>query len=203
MIDEMAMMADKMGIDIWEVVKAASTKPFGFMPFYPGPGVGGHCIPKDPLYLSWKAAKFGFKSKFIKLASDVISYMPVYVVSKAVDLIKKNGSLSKAKILVVGATYKKDIKDLRKSPALDIIDILKKKKIEVSYYDPLIPYLRIGRINLRSVALEALKDNEFDCAIIATDHTCVDYGRILQVSKLVFDARNKYAGTKSKKVFRL
>ena len=237
LIDEMAMMAHKMNIDIWEVISAASTKPFGFMPFYPGPGVGGHCIPKDPLYLYWKARKFGFNSRFIKLASEIIAYMPEYVVSRLTDILNKNkirlrkwsppglkpgvpkGGILKpplspplragfasgvvSRILVIGVAYKKDVKDLRKSPALDIIEILQKKKIAVSYYDPLIPYLKLNHINLQSINLTAQGLSRFDCVVIATDHTCVDYGFILKNAKFIFDLRNVYGKVKNKKIFRL
>ncbi len=145
LIDELAMMAHKMGIDIFEVINAAKTKPFGFMPFYPGPGVGGHCIPKDPLYLYWKAKHHGFSSRFIKLASDTINSMPGYVIKRVeAELVKTGTCLSSARILVVGVTYKKDVKDLRESPALEIIDILIKKGALVSYYDPYLPYLKIN-----------------------------------------------------------
>ncbi|MEI6831761.1 MAG: nucleotide sugar dehydrogenase, partial [Candidatus Omnitrophota bacterium] len=151
LINELAMMAHKMKIDIWEVISAAATKPFGFMPFYPGPGVGGHCIPKDPLYLHWKAKSFGFHSRFIRLASDVINYMPEYVATRIQEaLFKKNGKNKTAKILVIGVTYKKNIKDLRQSPSIDLIKSLETKGYTVSYYDPLIPYLLIKGINLKS-----------------------------------------------------
>lgn len=201
LIDELAMMAHKMNIDIWEVIEAASTKPFGFMPFYPGPGVGGHCIPKDPLYLYWKARHFGFHSRFIKLASDVINYMPEYVVERISDVLDKNGkALNKSDILIVGVTYKKDVKDLRKSPALDIIEGLQKKNASVSYYDPLIPYLKLNHINLRSIGLKKSKLSNFDCAVIATNHSCVDYDFILKNSKLIFDTRCVYKGSKDKRV---
>jgi len=204
LVDELAMMAHKMKIDIWEVIEAAKTKPFGFMPFYPGPGVGGHCIPKDPLYLYWKARHQGFRSRFIKLASDVITAMPGYIVMRVEELLRKKGiSLSKAKILVIGATYKKDIKDLRKSPALDIIDILQKNRVQVAYFDPLIPYLKFKHIKLRSVKLFTKELKKFDCAIIATDHTAINYSLILDNSKLIFDARNVYAGIKNRKVVKL
>ena len=201
LIDELAMMAHKMDIDIWEVIKAASTKPFGFMPFYPGPGVGGHCIPKDPLYLYWKAKHFGFRSRFIKLASDVITYMPKYVVTRLEDILKTNNvKLKGSKILVIGVTYKKDIKDLRKSPSIDIIDVLQKRAAIVSYYDPLIPYLKLNRINLRSIELKRSKLANFDCVVISTDHSSVDYDFILKNSKLIFDTRCVYKGIKDKKV---
>ncbi|MEW6170958.1 MAG: nucleotide sugar dehydrogenase, partial [Candidatus Omnitrophota bacterium] len=154
LIDEMAMMAHEMKFDIWEVIEAAKTKPFGFMPFYPGPGVGGHCIPKDPLYLYWKAKLHGFKSRFIKLASEVISNMPNYIVDRIEKILEdKNKKINKSKILIIGVTYKKDVKDLRKSPALDIIEILQKNKINVAYYDPLIPYLKLNHIDLKSINL--------------------------------------------------
>ncbi|MCM8795946.1 MAG: nucleotide sugar dehydrogenase [Candidatus Omnitrophica bacterium] len=205
-INELAMMCHKMNIDVWEVIEAASTKPFGFMRFYPGPGVGGHCIPKDPLYLYWKAKHFGFKSRFIKLASEVINYMPKYVVGRVVDLLKskmQRRRRHKIKILVVGVTYKKDVKDLRKSPALDLIDILQKKGFFVSYYDPLIPYLKINHINLKSILLEKLKLVKFDCVIIATDHSSIDYDFILKNSALIFDTRNVYRQIRTDKLIRL
>jgi len=201
MIDELAMMANKMKIDIWEVVRAASSKPFGFMPFYPGPGVGGHCIPKDPLYLYWKAKRFGFKSRFIKLASDVISSMPDYVIERIGKALKKNGVVfKKANILIVGVTYKKDIMDLRKSPSLDMISILRERKIKVSYFDPIIPYLRLDGINLKSIKLDRNVISKFDCVVIATDHSSVDYRLILNNSKLIFDTRNVYEHTDNRKV---
>jgi UDP-N-acetyl-D-glucosamine dehydrogenase len=201
LIDELAMMAHKMDIDIWEVIEAASTKPFGFMPFYPGPGVGGHCIPKDPLYLYWKAGHFGFRSRFIKLASETITYIPKYIVVRIEALLKsKNIELAKARILVVGVTYKKDIKDLRKSPGIDIIDILQKRDVTVSYFDPLIPYLKLNRINLRSIELKKARLADYDCVVIATDHSNVDYDFILKNSKLIFDTRCIYKDSKDKKV---
>lgn len=204
LIDELAMMAHKMGIDIWEVIEAAKTKPFGFMPFYPSSGCGGHCIPKDPLYLYWKAKKFGFKSRFIKLASDTINYMPEYVIWRVDQLLKKNGrELKKARILVMGVTYKKDIKDLRKSPPLDMIEILQRRNSAVSYYDPLIPYLKIGHISLRSIDLSHQSLKKFDCVVIATDHSKVDYKFILKNSRLILDTRNVYKNSTDTKVVKL
>ena len=207
MIDELAMMCHKMGIDIWEVIEAASTKPFGFMPFYPGPGVGGHCIPKDPLYLYWKARHHGFKSRFIKLASDVINYMPEYVVDRVLTLVKRENrqgaKTDKARILVIGVTYKKDVKDLRKAPPIDIIDVLQKKGVGVSYYDPLIPYLKMNHVDLKSIKLTKEELGNFDCVIIATDHSLLDYGFILKNSRMIFDTRNIYRNAKSDKVVRL
>jgi len=204
LIDELAMMAHKMNVDIWEIIEAAKTKPFGFMPFYPGPGVGGHCIPKDPLYLYWKARHQGFKSRFIKLASRVINHMPEYISERVCHLVIKNKkSLRKAKVLVLGVTYKKDVLDLRKSPALDIIDILQKKGIIVSYYDPLIPYLKIDDINLKCIKLNRGNLKKFDSAVVATDHSAVDYDFILKNSKTIFDTRNVYKNIKDPKISKL
>ena len=204
LIDEIAMMAHKMKTDVWEIVEAAKTKPFGFMPFYPGPGVGGHCIPKDPLYLYWKAKKFGFKSRFIKLASDIVTYMPEYVIERVGEALQGQGvPLAKARILVIGATYKKDIKDLRKSPALDIISGLQRRGVRVAYHDPLIPYLRLNDIHLASLALTAKALAGFNCVVIATDHSAVDYAFILKNARSIFDARNVYARLKNRKVFKL
>jgi len=204
LIDELSMMAHKMKIDIWEVIQAASTKPFGFMPFYPGPGVGGHCIPKDPLYLHWKAKSFGFNSRFIQLASDVINYMPEYVVKRIKDALSEvKKKLEGAKILVIGVTYKKDIKDLRKSPSIDVISCLKKQGAQVSYFDPLIPFLKVKDLDLKSVKLNNKKINEYDCVLIATDHTAVDYPAVLNNAKLIFDSRNVYKGRNTDRVKRL
>lgn len=204
LINEMAMMADRLGVNIWEVIEAAKTKPFGFMPFYPGPGVGGHCIPKDPLYLYWKAKKFGFSSRFIKLASDTINQMPEYIVKRIKDVLSRKGiALGKAKILVVGVTYKKDVKDLRKSPAIDIIDILQRKQCRVFYHDPLIPYLKLNQINLRSVILKSRQLRRFDCVVIVTDHSAPDYSLILKNARCIFDTRNVYKNITDYKIFRL
>jgi UDP-N-acetyl-D-glucosamine dehydrogenase len=204
LIDELAMMCHKMDIDIWEVVGAAATKPFGFMPFYPGPGVGGHCIPKDPLYLYWKAKRFGFRSRFIKLASDVISFMPEYVASRIEEaLLEKGLRIRGAKTLVVGVTYKKDIKDLRKSPAIDLIQSLEKKGSKVSYFDPLIPRLEIHDLNLESIILTKGLLAKFDCVVIATEHSSINYGFLLDNSRLIFDTRNIYKGIDNSKVVKL
>jgi UDP-N-acetyl-D-glucosamine dehydrogenase len=201
LINEMSMMAHKLNIDIWEIIAAAKTKPFGFMPFYPGPGVGGHCIPKDPLYLYWTAKKFGFRSRFIKLASELNSYMPKYIVCRLKEILRKNKRrLNNAKILIIGVTYKKDVRDLRKSPALDIINILQQEKARVAYFDPLIPYLRINGINLRSIGLTGARLKRFACTVIVTDHTGLDYEYILKNSQLIFDTRNVYKDIKDYKV---
>jgi len=200
LIDELAMMAHKMGIDIWEVIEAARTKPFGFMPFYPGPGVGGHCIPKDPLYLYWKAKKYGFKSKFIKLSSEIITHMPRYVVQRVQEII---GDLKNRAILIIGVTYKKDVKDLRKSPSLDIIEHLQRVGARVSYYDPLIPFLKINDINLRSKRLSAAMLKSQDIVIIATDHSTVDYSFIKRHVKKILDCRNVYSKSRNGRIFKI
>lgn len=205
LIDELAMMAHKMNINIWEVVAAAATKPFGFMPFYPGPGVGGHCIPKDPLYLFWKAKRFGFHSRFIRLASEVISFMPTYVAQRIERILESKGiALKKAKILVLGVTYKKDIKDLRKSPAIDTIIALQKKGARVDYHDPIIPFLKLNHsLDLRSKGLSIGELKKYDCAVIATDHSKLPYNLILKHSSCIFDCRNAYKKIKNPKIFRL
>ncbi|MDP8212387.1 MAG: nucleotide sugar dehydrogenase [Candidatus Zapsychrus exili] len=203
-INEIAMMSQKMGVDVWEVIEAAKTKPFGYMPFYPGLGVGGHCIPDDPLYLYWKAKRYGFNAKFIKLAADINSHMPNYAVGRLTDILKVKGKkIENGKFLVVGVTYKKDVKDLRKSPSLKLIEMLQQKQAKVDYYDPLIPYLKIGKIDQESIKLNKVKLSKYDVVIIATDHTKVNYSRILKESKLVFDTRNVYGKTKSNKVIKI
>lgn len=204
LVDELSIMAHKMRIDIWEVIQAAATKPFGFMPFYPGPGVGGHCIPKDPLYLYWKAKSFGFNSRFIKLASDIINHMPEYTVKRIEEALTHRGrKLKGAKILVLGVTYKKDVKDLRKSPGIEVIRALKKRGAAVSYSDPFIPFLKLKDIDLRSVVLSNQNIKMFDCILIAADHSSVDYKGLLKSAKLIFDSRNVFKGIHKEKVERL
>ncbi len=203
-VNEVAMMCHKMGIDVWEVIDAAKTKPFGFMPFYPGLGVGGHCIPDDPLYLYWKAKHHGFSSKFIKLSADINSHMPYYAVDSLAGVLKKKKKdLKNSRILVMGVTYKKDVKDLRKSPSLKLIEILQDRKCRVDYHDPFIPYLRINTIDLKSVVLNKQNLSRYDCVVIATDHTGVDYRSILKYARAIYDVRNVYKGTKSDKITKI
>lgn len=203
-INEVAMMCHKLGIDVWEVIEAAKTKPFGFMPFYPGLGVGGHCIPDDPLYLYWKAKKYGFSSKYIKLSADTNSQMPGYVIERIHDALKNKKQLRLAKILVVGATYKKDVKDLRKSPPLKLMSLLQGVVKKVDYFDPIVPYLEIFDIHKKiSIELKPKILKQYDCVIIATDHSKVDYDFILKHAKMIFDTRNVYAGNKNKKIERI
>ena len=193
LVNEFAMVAHKLGINIWEVIAAAKTKPFGFMPFYPGPGIGGHCIPADPVYLSWKAKKLGFKTKMIDLASYMDHFMPRYVADRVEKLLKERRiPVEKAQVLILGVTYKKDVKDLRESPALDIIEELKKRRAKLHFFDPLIPYLKIGNINLRRVNLIKRNIQRYDCLIIATDHSGVNYAMLQREARLIFDTRNVY-----------
>jgi len=193
--NEFAMVCHRLGISIWEVVGGAKTKPFGFMAFYPGPGVGGHCIPADPIYLSWKAKRLGFKTKMIDLASYINHFMPFYVVERVSELLKRqNKEIEKAKILILGVAYKKDVKDLRESPALDIIDILQSRKIKVDYFDPFIFYLNIKNINLKRISLTKANLRKYDCVILVTDHSDVDYKFIQRNSQFIFDTRNVYKG---------
>ncbi len=200
-INEVAMMCHKLGIDVWEVIDAAKTKPFGFMPFYPGLGVGGHCIPEDPLYLYWKAKKYGFNSKFIKLSADLNHHMAAYAVQRVEELLKtRRKSLKKASMLVVGVTYKKDVRDLRKSPPLRLLELLK-SKCRVDYYDPLVGHLHIGAIKMDSIALTPAGLKKYDCVVIAVDHTKVDYALIARNAKLVFDVKNVYQGLKFGNVY--
>lgn len=203
-VNEVAMMCHKMGMDVWEIIDAAKTKPFGFMPFYPGLGVGGHCIPDDPLYLYWKAKHHGFSSKFIKLSADINSHMPHYAVDCLAGLLKKGRkSLKDSHVLVIGVTYKKDVKDLRKSPSLKLIEILQGKKCRVDYHDPFIPYLRIGTIDLQSVALSKQNLSRYDCVVVATDHTHVDYASILKHGRAIYDVRNVYQGIRNHKITKI
>ncbi|MBU0606214.1 MAG: nucleotide sugar dehydrogenase [Candidatus Omnitrophica bacterium] len=191
LVNEILLMCDKLKIDAWEVIDAAKTKPYGFMPFYPGPGVGGHCIPIDPIYLSWKARMHGFEARFIDLASQVNSEMPHYVVSKAAEALNEHRkSLKGSKVLIVGVAYKKDVKDLRESPALEIIETFMKKGANVLYYDPLFPYLKIDGINLSCATFSKETFKSADCVVIITDHTKVNYGFIVKNSKLIVDTRN-------------
>ena len=203
-INELAIMCHKLGIDIWEVIEAAKTKPFGFMPFYPGLGVGGHCIPDDPLYLYWKAKQYGFSSKYIKLSADTNSHMTQYAVGRLRDILAGKGKeLKGARILVLGVTYKKDVKDLRKSPPLKLIGLLQAAGCQVDYYDPIIPYLEFSGIHLKAASLTPKTVKACDCVVIATDHTKVDYALVRRHSKIIFDIRNVYKNTPDAKVIKL
>ena len=192
LVNELKLLSLRMGLDIWEVIEAASTKPFGFQPFYPGPGLGGHCIPVDPYYLSWKAKEWDFQTRFIELAGDINSAMPYHVVSsvsKALNQQRK--ALKGAKVLVLGVAYKKDIDDLRESPALTIIELLQNDGAEVSYNDPYFPFIGKGRhYDLQMKCAPVADVGKFDCVLIVTDHSDYDYEWIAQHASLVVDTRN-------------
>jgi UDP-N-acetyl-D-glucosamine dehydrogenase len=202
MANEMARLCYALDIDTWEVIRAAATKPFGFMPFYPGPGIGGHCIPLDPHYLSWKARQHGFDSRFIGLAEEVNSRMPEHVVQLVSDgLNDDRKAMNGARVLVLGVAYKKDINDMRESPALSIIDLLRKKGSEVRYHDPYVSEVRFddahtvgGGDPLTSVELTDEELRASDCVVIVTDHSGVDYRRVCQLSTLIVDTRNALSG---------
>ncbi|OFZ45107.1 MAG: UDP-N-acetyl-D-glucosamine dehydrogenase, partial [Bacteroidetes bacterium RIFCSPHIGHO2_02_FULL_44_7] len=206
LINEIALLCNKLGIDVWEIINAAKTKPFGFMPFYPGPGVGGHCIGIDPLYLSWKARSHGFETRFIDLASEINSYMPHYVVDKIIVILNEHKkSLKGSKILIIGVTYKKDINDIRESPALEIVNSLIEKEALVQCHDPLVSGFEIdGGKKISTVKLTKDTVSSNDLVVIITDHTDIDYKFIVDNAKLVFDTRNALKEFKnSKNIVRL
>jgi UDP-N-acetyl-D-glucosamine dehydrogenase len=194
LVNELKMLADRMGIDIWEVIEAASTKPFGFTPFYPGPGMGGHCIPIDPYYLSWKAQEYDFATRFILLAGEINVSIPYYVVDKIQDALNQRGkSLRGSKILILGVAYKKDVDDARESPALAIMDLLQKKGTSLLYHDPFIPVLppfRKYSFKLRSTPLTKHLLGRIDAAVVVTDHSQIDYEWVVANAPLTIDTRN-------------
>jgi UDP-N-acetyl-D-glucosamine dehydrogenase len=195
LVNELAMMCDRLGMNVWEVVDAAATKPFGFMPFYPGPGLGGHCIPIDPFYLSWKVKEVGFEARFIELAGQVNGAMPHHVVDKIADALNTHSKAVKgSSVLVLGISYKRDIDDMRESPALDIMATLQKKGARLSFHDPYVPTLADrdwpGEGDLHSVPLSAETLAAADCAVIVTDHRAFDYDLIAARARLVVDSRN-------------
>jgi UDP-N-acetyl-D-glucosamine dehydrogenase len=198
MANEMAKVCNALGIDTWEVVQAADTKPFGFMAFYPGPGIGGHCIPLDPHYLSWKARQHGFDSQFITLAEQINSGMPKYVVKLVADSLNDNEkSVKGSKVLILGVAYKKDIDDMRESPALSVIDLLRAKGADVVYHDPFVPEVTFDHAYTigdgEPLYNSDLTDDlirESDCVIICTEHTNVDYGKVTELASLIVDTRN-------------
>ena len=191
LVNETAIMCDKLGLDVWEVIDAAATKPFGFMPFYPGPGLGGHCIPVDPHYLAWKLKTLDYTARFIELAGEINAAMPHYVVQKVADALNdRMKSLKGSKVFVLGAAYKKDTNDARESPALDIIRLLLRKGSEVSYHDPFIGEVRVEDGSLRSTPLDAAALSGSDCVVIVTDHSMFDYAAIVRDAPVVVDTRN-------------
>jgi UDP-N-acetyl-D-glucosamine dehydrogenase len=203
LVNELAVMCERMNIDVWEVIDAAATKPFGFMPFYPGPGLGGHCIPIDPFYLSWKSKEAGFEARFIELAGHINSHMPDFVVELIQNALNDAAKpIRGSHIHILGTAYKRDIDDVRESPALDIILLLRRRGANVTFSDPYVPKLRIDGVELESQ--DALSSaSAADCVVIVTDHRNVDYRAILERSKLVVDTRNALKGIKSDKIVRL
>ena len=194
LVNEMAIMCDKLGVDVWEVIQAAATKPFGFMPFFPGPGVGGHCIPLDPHYLSWKLKTLNYNARFIELAGEINSHMPDYVAGKVADALNEDGKPVKgAKVLVLGVAYKPDIDDVRESPALDVIRLLQAKGAQVSYHDPHIPALHKEGLDLRSVELAGALPAA-DCAVVITNHSSYDWAQVAHQAGLIVDTRHALKG---------
>ncbi len=204
LVNELKQLCQRMGIDIFEVIDAAKTKPFGFQPFYPGPGLGGHCIPIDPFYLSWKARQFDFRTRFIELAGEVNVAMPYYVIEQTAAALNEHGKpLKNSRILVLGMSYKRDVDDLRESPSLTIIELLRQRGAVVSYNDPYFPYVGRGRhynLDMHCTPLNNLA--QYDCVLIVTDHSDYDYPRIVRESELVVDTRNATKGIKSEKIVR-
>jgi len=208
MVNELKIVFERMGIDVWEVIEAASTKPFGFKPFYPGPGLGGHCIPIDPFYLSWKAKEYDTNTHFIELAGEINSRMPYYVTDKLLRVLNEIGvPIKKSKILIVGVAYKENVDDMRESPALKVMEILLSEGCKLNYFDPYIselPRTRRYDFDLKSVNIDRTKNNYYDVAIILTDHLNVDYKLILKKAKVVIDTRNamKIKGLKRGKIYK-
>ena len=202
LVNELKMLCLRMGLNIWEIIDAASTKPFGFHPFYPGPGLGGHCIPVDPFYLSWKAKEFDFRTRFIELAGEINVAMPYNVIAATIGALnKQKKAINGSKVLVLGVAYKKDIDDLRESPALTIIELLQNERAVVSYHDPYFPFVGRGRkydLQMKCASLDNL--GQYDCVLIVTDHSDYDYKKIVSQAKLVVDSRNATRGIQSDKI---
>lgn len=204
LVNEFAIMCHRLGLDVWEVIDAASTKPYGFVPFYPGPGLGGHCIPVDPHYLSWKLKLLAYKARMIEIADEINREMPRFVVEKVMDALnQQRQSLKGSRILLLGVAYKRDSDDVRESPALDLIELLQEKGGEVAYHDPHVPRLSVGSRMLESVPLTKESLASCDVVVIVTDHSRFNAGEIVSLSRLVVDARNLTRGIESKKIVRL
>jgi len=202
LVNEIAMMCDRIGINVWEVIEAAATKPFGFMPFYPGPGLGGHCIPIDPFYLSWKTKQAGIEARFIELAGYINGQMPHFVVDKVQNALNDAGKPIKGShIHIMGVAYKRDIDDMRESPALDVAMLLAKRGGKITYSDPHVPHLRLEGLNLDAQPETAAANA--DCVVIITDHSGFDYKGLAQNAKLIVDTRNALRGVKSDNIVRL
>ena len=204
LVNELAQLCDRMGVDVWEVVDAAKTKPYGFMPFYPGPGAGGHCIPIDPFYLSWKARQFGFESRFIELAGEINDGMPRYVESKVAEVLSRHGkSVNGSRILICGFSFKPDVADLRESPSVKIAGLLLERGAELSYHDPHVPLTTFDGRTYESVPLTAEFLGSCDLVVIGTHHTNTDYALIVESGRPIYDTRNALKQFRAKNVFRL
>ncbi len=199
LVNEIALICDRLGLEVWEVIDAAATKPFGFMPFYPGPGLGGHCLPIDPHYLSWKLRTLDYQARFIELAAEINGSMPHHVLSKVVDALNGQGkAVSTSRVLVLGVAYKRDTSDTRESPALDVMKLLRERGAAVDYHDPHVPLLPPGQAGSagRSIPLTPARLRRYDCAVVVTDHSAVDYQQVVDHSRSVVDTRNATRGLK-------
>jgi UDP-N-acetyl-D-glucosamine dehydrogenase len=204
LVNELTQLCEKIGISVWDVIDAAATKPFGYMPFYPGPGIGGHCIPLDPYYLANKAREYDFHTRFIELAANINEQMPYYVVSRIMDALNARGkSLHGARVLVLGVAYKKDVEDTRESPSLKLIQLLGEKRASVCYNDPYVANIRVSESTMTSVELTDKRLSKVDCVVIATDHTCYDYKDIAEKASFVFDTRGITRKLRNKNIIRL
>ncbi len=204
LVNELAQLCERMGVSVWEVIDAASTKPFGYMPFYPGPGIGGHCIPLDPYYLASKAREYDLHTKFIELAAQINEYMPYYVTTRVMEALNMQGkSLNGARILVLGVTYKKDVRDTRESPSLKLIELLYKRGAKISYNDPYIPEIQLSNDTLASMDMTEEQLTSADCVVIAAAHSCYNLEQVALQSRLVFDAIGATRGLKCGNILRL
>jgi len=204
LVNEVALMCDKLGLDVWEIVGAAKTKPYGFMPFYPGPGLGGHCIPIDPHYLSWKLKALNYTARFIELAAEINSHMPDYVVNKIGDALNiEQRSINGSNILILGVAYKPDVGDVRESPALDVIHLLSQRGGRISYHDPFVPSIQLDDINLTSVDLTSAALSAADCVVIITNHQIFDWEWVANNARLIVDTRNALKSPGKARIVRL
>jgi UDP-N-acetyl-D-glucosamine dehydrogenase len=204
LVNELARLCEEMRLSVWEVIDAASTKPFGYMPFHPGPGIGGHCIPLDPYYLANKAREFDFHTRFIELAAEINEHMPYHVVFRVLELLSARGkTLNRARVLVLGVAYKRDVEDTRESPSLKIIQLLREKGAVVSYNDPYVPHIQLAAGDMNSVELTDRRLASVDCVVISTDHSCYDMGKVVARARLVVDTRGVTRGLKGTNIVRL
>lgn len=204
LVNELAMMCGQLDIDVWEVIDAAATKPFGFMPFYPGPGLGGHCIPIDPQYLTWKARAEGFEARFIELASQINAQKPAYIVERIADALNEREiALKSSTVLALGVAYKRDVDDVRESPALDVMELLAEKGSDVRFTDPMVATVRVGERELAAVELSEDALKEADATILLTDHSAFDYGWIAETARLIIDTRNAFKGVAGSNIIRV